>query len=122
VAEESSPELAAERLVDLANSSGGPDNITDVIARFDGTGLESPAPIDEVGHRVFDSPDLITPIATSPVMRVEAIPEIADPLPVVEAPPPSIERQKRGALYVRILAGVGIGLTLLFLYQVFTHF
>jgi protein phosphatase len=122
VAEESSPELAAERLVDLANSSGGPDNITVVIARFDGTGLDSPAPVDEVGHRVFDSPDLITPISTSPVMRVEAIPEPIDPLPVVETPAPSIERQKRGALYVRVLAAVGIGLTLLFLWQVFTNF
>jgi len=27
VTEEANPELAAERLVDLANSSGGPDNI-----------------------------------------------------------------------------------------------
>jgi PPM family protein phosphatase len=133
VTEEASPELAAERLVDLANSSGGPDNITVVIARFDGSGLESAAPVDEVGHRVFDSPDLVTPISSSPissspissspVVRVESIPESAEPLlPPVEIPVKTVERQKRGALYLRVLAAVGIGLTLLFLWQVFTNF
>jgi protein phosphatase len=122
VTEEANPELAAERLVDLANSSGGPDNITVVIARFDGTGLESPAPVDEVGHRVFDSPDLVTPTSTSPIVRVEAIPEpIGVMAPVEEEPAvPVVDRQRRGALYVRVLAAVGIGLTVLFLWQVLT--
>ena len=123
VTEEGNPELAAERLVDLANASGGPDNITVVIARFDGTGLVSAAPVDEVGHRVFDAPDLITPTSNSPVMRVESIPE---PLPIapppVELPPPApIDRQRRGALYVRVLAGVGIALTLYFVWQYLTR-
>ena len=119
VTEEANPELAAERLVDLANSSGGPDNITVVIARFGGTGLESAAPVDEVGHRVFDSPDLVTPTSTSPIVRVESIPEpIADFLPEVEEPAlPPVERQKRGTLYVRVLAALGIGLTLVVLWQ-----
>lgn len=31
-----------DTLVDLANSRGGPDNITVVVARFDGTGMEEP--------------------------------------------------------------------------------
>jgi PPM family protein phosphatase len=122
VTEEANPELAAERLVELANSSGGPDNITVVIARFDGTGLDSAAPVDEVGHRVFDSPDIVTPTSTSPILRVESIPEPVDVAPHVELPPPSVERQKRGVLYVRVLAAVGIGLTLLVLWQVFTKF
>ena len=123
VTEEANPELAAERLVDLANSSGGPDNITVVIARFDGTGLESAAPVDEVGHRVFDSPDLVTPVSISPVVRVEALPDLEDyPPPEVEPPAPPIERQRLGTIYVRVLATVGIGLTLLFLWQVLTKF
>jgi protein phosphatase len=121
VTEEANPELAAERLVELANSSGGPDNITVVIARFDGTGLESPAPVDEVGHQVFDSPDLVTPTSTSPVMRVESIPEPIPELPPVveeeEAEVPTVDRQRRGALYVRLLAAAGIGLTILFLWR-----
>ena len=120
VTEEASPELAAERLVELANSSGGPDNITVVVARFDGSGLESAAPVDEVGHRVFDSPDLVTPTSTSPIVRVESIPEPVSIIPQVEEPPPDIERKKRGVLYVRVLAAVGIGLTLVFLWQVLT--
>jgi protein phosphatase len=124
VTEEASPELAAERLVDLANASGGPDNITVVIARFDGSGLESAAPVDEVGHRVFDSPDLVTPTSISPIVRVESVPEPMElpPASIEEPPlPPVIEdRQRRGVLYVRVLAAVGIGLTLLFLWQVLT--
>ena len=100
VSEEASPELAAERLVDLANSSGGPDNITVVIARFDGTGLESAAPVDEVGHRVFDSPDLITPVSTSPVLRVESIPETIGVMPPTESAEPNIRAPAaRGTLH-----------------------
>jgi len=122
VTEEASPELAAERLVDLANASGGPDNITVVVARFAGTGLESAAPVDEVGHRVFDSPDLVTPVSISPIVRVEALPEIKrEPRPPLEPLFPPVERQKRGTLYVRVLAAVGIGLTLLFLWQILTR-
>ena len=121
VAEEANPELAAERLVDLANASGGPDNITVVVVRFDGTGLESAAPVDEVGHRVFDSPDLVTPVSVSPVVRIEAIPESIGPMPPAEPEVPSIDRQRKGALYVRVLAAVGIGLTVLFLWQVLAN-
>ena len=122
VTEEANPELAAERLVDLANASGGPDNITVVIARFDGTGLESAAPVDEIGHRVFDSPEIATPTSTPPVLRVEAIAEPIAPLPpeLLEPTPPPIERQKRGKLYVRVAAALGIVLTLFFLWQVLT--
>src|SRR6478672_8135537 len=122
VTEEANPELAAERLVDLANASGGPDNITVVIARFDGTGLESAAPVDEIGHRVFDSPQLLTPTSMPPVLRVEAIAEPIAPLPpdLLDRTPPPIERQRRGKLYVRVVAAVGIVLTLLFLWQVLT--
>ena len=126
VTEEPSPELAAERLVDLANASGGPDNITVVVARFDGTGLESAGPVDEVGHRVFDTGDIVTPVSTTPVARVEPVAETPpEPLPLPPPPveaddPGAIERQRRGALYVRVLAAVGIGLTVLFLWQVLT--
>jgi protein phosphatase len=125
VTEEASPELAAERLVDLANASGGPDNITVVVVRFDGTGLEWVGPADEPGHRVFDTGDVVTPVSTTPVSRVEPMADAPDPLPlpppVAEADDPGqIERQRRGALYVRVLAAVGIGLTVLFLWQVLT--
>jgi protein phosphatase len=43
-----------EALVERANETGGPDNITVVAARFDGPALPPPdAADDEVGHRQF---------------------------------------------------------------------
>jgi protein phosphatase len=48
---------ACGRLIDRANENGGPDNITVIIARFDGPGLADPADTDDVGHRAFALPD-----------------------------------------------------------------
>jgi PPM family protein phosphatase len=46
-------ELFAHQLIDRANDSGGPDNITVVAAQFDGEGLTPPTPLDTVGHQSF---------------------------------------------------------------------
>lgn len=46
-------QTACERLIDRANDLGGPDNITVVVARFDGEGLTDPRASDDVGHRTF---------------------------------------------------------------------
>src|SRR5688572_5822650 len=54
VVEEKDLVQACRRLIDMANSVGGPDNITVIIARFDGAGLNDiETEGDEVGHRVF---------------------------------------------------------------------
>ena len=52
---ESSPDLMAlcSKLIDLANSRGGPDNITTVAARFDGAGLADAGPEATVGHQTY---------------------------------------------------------------------
>lgn len=42
-----------EALIDLANSRGGPDNITVVVARVDGPGLADPATGGSVGRNVY---------------------------------------------------------------------
>ncbi len=45
-------ELCA-RLIDLANTRGGPDNITAVAVRFTGDGLSEPDGATAVGHQVY---------------------------------------------------------------------
>ena len=53
VTEEEDLTTACKRLIDLANDNGGPDNITVIVARFEGDGLLLPGSTDPVGHRVF---------------------------------------------------------------------
>jgi protein phosphatase len=54
-------------LVDLANSRGGPDNITVVAARFEGEGLPEANGLEGIGHHRYQlsqtttTPDLIPP-------------------------------------------------------------
>ncbi len=55
-----------EKLIALANERGGPDNITVVVARFDGEGLRnSDGGPQDVGHQVY--PLIDTETSTEPV-------------------------------------------------------
>jgi protein phosphatase len=65
VTEQDDLETACQSLIDLANAKGGPDNITVILARFDGSGLFPPADTDEVGHQVFPLQTSMTP--TDPI-------------------------------------------------------
>ncbi|MGH7636027.1 MAG: Stp1/IreP family PP2C-type Ser/Thr phosphatase [Gemmatimonadaceae bacterium] len=58
VAEEKDLVQACRRLIEMANNAGGPDNITVIIARFDGVGLNDiEVEGDEVRHRPFPLSD-----------------------------------------------------------------
>lgn len=48
---------ACTALVGLANEHGGPDNITVITARFEGSGLTPPSRRDHVGHQPYMAPD-----------------------------------------------------------------
>lgn len=53
VSEEQDLASACTRMIDRANENGGPDNITVIVARFDGAGLADPDESEHVGHRTF---------------------------------------------------------------------
>ncbi|MFL5562583.1 MAG: Stp1/IreP family PP2C-type Ser/Thr phosphatase [Gemmatimonadaceae bacterium] len=61
VTDERDLKVACKRLIDRANNNGGPDNITVVIARFDGDALSSAAADDAVGHQPFGNSGDPTP-------------------------------------------------------------
>jgi serine/threonine protein phosphatase PrpC len=77
VADEQDLIQACRRLIDKANQAGGPDNITVIISRFDGEGLNTEAlEGDEVGHRTFATSDAVpssTPQPLPAVARMEAV-------------------------------------------------
>ncbi|HEU5169420.1 MAG TPA: Stp1/IreP family PP2C-type Ser/Thr phosphatase [Gemmatimonadales bacterium] len=77
------PDLAAAcgALIDLANGRGGPDNITVVLARFEGEGLPEPDGAGEVGYQAYALPESATPTTDHP----------ATPAPASAAVAPSLE-------------------------------
>jgi PPM family protein phosphatase len=98
VTKENDLTTACRELIDRANANGGPDNITVIIARFDGPGLQGPGTDDHVGHTVFQltetgqtptasgsilEPD--TPTHPFPVQRRSRAPQ---PPPDEPPPPP----------------------------------
>ena len=61
--------VACDRLIALANARGGPDNITVIIARFDGDGLRAAEAGDAPGHQVYPLIDTETSTEPVPVYR-----------------------------------------------------
>jgi len=53
VTDEPDVATACKLLVERANFAGGPDNITVIVARFDGPGLPPSSDTDEIGHHEF---------------------------------------------------------------------
>ena len=79
---------ACRELIDRANENGGPDNITVIIARFDGPGLQGPGNEDHVGHTVFPLPESgQTPAASGESLADGDTP--THPFPVQRRPRPT---------------------------------
>lgn len=97
----------SHRLIDLANAAGGPDNITVIVARFEGPGLTPAGDEDEVGHRVFPLRDSgqassmdrlmtgTTPTEAMPVVSRNGIVRPTPPRPVEHAVLPPDEPPKQ---------------------------
>ncbi len=119
VRESADLEEACERLIALANSAGGPDNITVVAARFDGYALPAAETSDDVGHRIFrtgETPPAVTPTSVAPVVTLGPN---AAPQPVAPAAGglTAEERRRRGVRILRVLAVAGATLAGLLVWQ-----
>jgi len=98
LADHPEPAELCTALINLANSRGGPDNITVVVARFEGEGLPALELGGDVGYQRYRLPESAAPTGERVVVRktVESPPPppsapITDPVPAVPAadPPPS---------------------------------
>ena len=90
---------ACDRLIALANERGGPDNITVIVARFEGEGLRAADPGDTPGHQVY--PLIDTDTATEPV-----------PVYTGSPPPVPARRTRWRALLLLAIAATLVGLGL----------
>jgi protein phosphatase len=84
-----------KELIDLANTRGGPDNITCIVARFGGDGLPATDGNEPVGHQVYPLLDTESTTEPVPVYQPEADggarkTEAAPPPP----PPPPAPKKK----------------------------
>lgn len=91
----------SSELIALANERGGPDNITVIVARFDGDGLKHPGEEEAVGHEVY------------PLLDTESDTE---PVPIFRgSPPPTPERSSMIAAGIAAVAIVAAALLLVIL-------
>jgi protein phosphatase len=142
--DESDPAVLCHALIARANELGGPDNITVVVARFEGNGLDVAIDGDAVGRTVYPlegtlADDEATPAAGAPVLHktgegprpasVDAAREmlrrnLAPPAPVT--PPPvdddtRRERQQRAFPVMLFLLLLGVALAGVVLYRLFAN-
>ncbi|HJS46981.1 MAG TPA: Stp1/IreP family PP2C-type Ser/Thr phosphatase [Gemmatimonadales bacterium] len=71
-------EQACRELIEMANERGGADNITVVVARFDGPGLAEPDITDPAGYAAYESGEAPVPaeVEAGEAADVEVLPEV----------------------------------------------
>jgi PPM family protein phosphatase len=92
-------------LIDLANTRGGPDNITAIAARFSGSGLAEPDGEADVGHQVFPLAESETTTEPVPVYT-------GSPAPV----PLSQQEPRPRRLVLGLLALLALAVAMYFLF------
>jgi protein phosphatase len=116
---ETQPDLdrLCDELIARANERGGPDNITVVLARFEGDGLQVSTPSGEVGYHSLSKDDSEDEI---PVRPAPAPPPPPPPAPVEMAPPPAPPARSGSPAVIAALTG-GILVILVILYFLLRH-
>ncbi len=118
---ESDPEVLCDTLISLANSRGGPDNITTVVVRVEGDGLP-PADADFVAEylptAILEDETQELPVQTTPIRSTQPVvvpskEELAAALPPPPTPP-SVRPARVPARFALIGAGVLAILALLY--------
>jgi protein phosphatase len=97
-----------DHLITLANERGGPDNITAVVARFDGDGLPPPDGDGAVGYNVV--PGVETPNEGTPAAPVPP-PPLSEP--TLDEPPEEALPVVREGLPPTTMAAIGTALFLI---------
>ena len=112
------PDVAAigNRLIELANERGGPDNITAVVVRFEGPGLAEPDDGADLGYHLYPLPEPETS-GEAPVPAAPAEVAAVEPAPEAPVAPPE---PRAGSPVVIAAIGVGILLILLVLFLLIT--
>lgn len=121
-----------KRLVDRANQLGGPDNITVIVARFDGDALRDSGNGDSFGYTAFPLAGTLNDEARQPLpparearatLRSDPTPKYGTPIPsrailddgtararaghaVLGAPEPVVEERRRAVQPVFLVLGV----------------
>jgi protein phosphatase len=123
---------ACKRMIDRANENGGPDNITVIVARFDGEGLLDPHADDSVGHAVFalaNEPQQTPTASLDPVGTATTGEMPAMPRPTRKLPPEAFalteripddqaaRRRARGSLIALLLLVVLLGLAMWWVFR-----
>jgi PPM family protein phosphatase len=122
---------ACRELIDRANENGGPDNITVIVARFEGDGLMAAEEEESVGHAVFPLPGAATTPrdrpaegTTKPFRRrnTSALPASEmEPEPVTPPAPVATPRpmSRRGRSILFLVAGILLAITVLLALRIY---